>query len=310
MTIENQTPGAAKPTPARFVDAVFGGQPFLARTALDAGIISRQDLRTRFRQIHPKVYAWKSAELSTRQKIRAAWLWAGPESVLCGGAAAYLLGEQYFGVEIVDDEVELWRQEWRAPPVGVAARRWRLTPDHARVSGMRVTTPARTAIDLARQITSDARAIAVLDSMCKSGRATPDAIAETACAMAGQKGVRRVLALLPRVDPKSESPKETELRLQMEGAGLPRFESQVEVFDEFGTLISRLDLGNREWKVGLQYDGDGHLRRDRRDRDSMTMMRLASLGWEVKRVTQGMLRVPQTLRGFAREAFERQGWAP
>ncbi|WP_010540835.1 hypothetical protein [Dietzia alimentaria] len=308
MTTENQATHEHRLTAARFVDAVFGGDPFLARTALSAGIISRQDLRTRFRQVHPKVYAWKSSELSTYQKIRAAWLWAGPESVLCGGAAAYLLGEQYFGAEIVDDEVQLWRPGWRTPPDGIVARRWRSAPEHIRRSGMRMTTPARTAIDLARQVTPDVRAIAVMDSMCRTGHADPDAIAETAFAMAGKPGVRRVLELLPQVDPKAESPKETELRLQMKGAGLPRFESQVEVFDEFGTLVSRLDLGNRQWKVGLQYDGDGHLKRDRRDHDSLTMMRLASLGWEVKRVTQGMLRAPRTLRGFVKEAFERQGW--
>lgn len=308
VTIEKPTPNELRPTAGRFVEAVFGGDPFLAKAALNAGVISRQDLRTRFRQVHPKVYVWRSADLNSYQKIRAAWLWAGPDSVLCGGAAAYLLGEQYFGEEMVDDKVQLWRPGWRSPPIGIAARRWRIAPEHVGYAGMSVTTPARTAIDLARQFGSDVRAIAAMDSMCRTGHASQDSIAETAFGMAGQTGVRRVLGLLPLVDPKSESPKETELRIQMADAGLPRFESQVEVFDEFGALVSRLDLGNREWKVGLQYDGEGHLQRERRDQDSMTMMRLASLGWEVKRVTQGMLRIPATLRGFAHEAFERQGW--
>lgn len=308
VTIEKPIPSEHRLTAGRFVEAVFGGDPFLARAALNAGVISRQDLRTRFRQVHPKVYVWRSADLNTYQKIRAAWLWAGSDSVLCGGAAAYLLGEQYFGEEMVDDSVQLWRPGWRSPPPGIVARRWRFAPEHVGIAGMSVTTPARTAIDLARQFESDVRAIAAMDSMCRSGHASQDSIAEAAFTMAGQTGVRRVLSLLPKVDPKAESPKETELRLVMADTDLPPLESQVEVFDEFGTLVSRLDLGNRQWKVGLQYDGGGHLKRERRDQDSMIMMRLASLGWEVKRVTQGMLRMPTTLRAFAHEAFERQGW--
>lgn len=302
--------GCDRGTAAQFVRAVFGGEPFLASAALAAGIVSRQDLRTRFRRVHPRIYVWKSAELTIHQKIRAAWLWAGSDAVLCGGAAAYLAGEEYFGEELVNAQVSLWRPQWRSPPPGIAAHRWRTAPESMQYSGMLLTPPARTAIDLARHLRSDVRAVAVMDSMCRSGGTTPDAIADAAFGMSGQTGVRRVVQLLPQVDPKSESPKETELRLQMANSDFPRFESQVEVHGEYGRLISRLDLGNREWKVGLQYDGEGHLKRERRDHDSMTTMRLTSLGWDVLRVTNGMLRTPRTLMGFVREAFERQGWRP
>lgn len=78
---------------AAFVRAVCGGEPFLAETALATGVLARQDLRTRFRRIHPKVYARRSAELTTMQSIRAAWLWGGADAVFCGGAAAFLAGE-------------------------------------------------------------------------------------------------------------------------------------------------------------------------------------------------------------------------
>lgn len=296
-------------TPSAFVTAVYRGEPFLAKAALQAGVLTKADLRARFRRIHPRVFALKNAELTLEQKIRAAWLWGGPSTVICGGAAAHLAGEQYFGEEIVEDSVQLWRPVWRAPPPGIQVHRWPTPPSVVRVDGMAVTSPARTAIDMARHLTSDVRAIAALDSMCQSGRTNPDAIAAAAFEMAGQTGVRRVLGLLPMVDPAAESPKETEMRLMMAGSGLPGFESQVEVFDEFGTLVSKLDLGNRRWKVGLQYDGGEHLKRARRDHDSLTMMRLASLGWEVRRVTQGMLCAPGQLVGFAEVAFRRQGWS-
>lgn len=228
--------------------------------------------------------------------------------MICGGAAGYLAGEAYFGEELVRDEVQLWRPTWRNPPPGIAVRKWTATPDHLLWKGMAVTTPARTAIDLARHLASDVRAVAALDSMCRTGGTDPDEIAAAAFAMAGQTGVRRVLGLLPAVDPLAESPKESELRMIMGATDLPAFESQVEIRDESGALISRLDLGNRQWKVGLQYDGNEHLTRARRDGDSVAMLRLAALGWEAWRVTQGLLRTPQTLTRFVRGAFERQGW--
>lgn len=309
VTVENSSPLMPKQrTSSAFVAAVFRGEPFLAKAALQAGVLTKQDLRARFRRIHPRVFARKNAELTSAQKIRAAWLWGGPSAVICGGAAAFLAGEQYFGDEIVEDKVQLWRPVWRSPPPGIVVHRWPLPPPVVRLDGMSVTSPARTAIDLARHLQSDVRAIAALDSMCQSGRTDPDAIASTAFEMAGHTGVRRVIGLLTMVDPGSESPKETEMRLIMMGSGLPRFEPQVKVFDESGTLISKLDLANRQWKVGLQYDGGEHLKRERRDHDSLTMMRLASLGWEIRRVTQGMLHTPDRLTGFAAVAFTRQGW--
>lgn len=310
VALDNSTPTKLEQrTSAGFVAAVHRGEPFLAKTALEAGVLTRQDLRTRFRRVHPRVFVRKAAELTPRQKIRAAWLWGGPSPVICGGAAAYLLGERYFGEELVEQKVQLWRPGWRAPPPGIVMHRWPTAPPAVRVFGMAATTPARTAIDVARHVKSDVRAVAALDAMCRFGGTDTNAIAETAFEMVGHSGVRRVLGLLPMVDPGAESPKETELRLVMAGSRLPRFDTQVEVLDEFGRLISRLDLGNRQWKVGLQYDGGEHLKRERRDHDSMTMMRLASLGWEVRRVTQGMLHTPDTLMGFAADAFRRQGWS-
>lgn len=287
---------------------MYGGEPFLAKPALAARIVTRQDLRARFRRVHPKVYMWRTANLTYERRIRAAWLWGGSGSILCGGAAAYLSGEKYFGAELVDNSVQLWLPTWRHSPPGIVVRGWPTAPEHVLVRGMSVTSPARTAIDLARLLTPEERAIAALDSMCRTGGTDPDAIASTAFGMSGQSGVRRVLGLLPSVDPKSESPKESELRLIMRATDLPELESQVEVFDELGRLVSRLDLASRRWKVGLQYDGKEHLTRARRDGDSEAMLRLAALGWEIKRVTQGLLHTPRSLTNYVRGAFEKQGW--
>lgn len=255
------------------------------------------------------MYARRPAELTRDQRIRAAWLWAGPSSVLCGGAAAHLLGEEYFGKEVVDDAVELWLPTWRTPPPGIAVRSWRTRPDSVRRRGMDVTTPARTAIDLARALPSDIRAIAALDSMCSKGGADPAAIALTAAGMGGETGVGRVRRLLARVDPAMQSPKETEVRLFMAEAGLPPMDPQVTIYDEDGLRVCTVDFANRLWKVGIEYDGREHqIDPRRRDRDSLVAIRVAALGWRVPRITQGLLRSPRELVGHIRTAFEQQGW--
>lgn len=295
----------------RFARAVYGGAPFRSAQALAAGVLTRHDLRTRFHRVHPRVYARSPDELTRDQRVRAAWLWAGSSSVLCGGTAAFLHGEVYFGPESVDDEVELWLPAWRTPPDGIRVRSWPVRSESAQLNGMAVSTPARTAIDLARLIPSDIRAVAALDAMCHSGGASPEAIAAAAQEMSGSAGVGRVIALLPSVDPRMESPKESEVRLLMRDSGLPPMQPQVTIYDERGVEVCRADFGNRRWKVGIEYDGKQHqIDRTRRDGDSLTAIRVAALGWRIPRITQGIIARPEMFLGFMRQAFEAQGWRP
>lgn len=45
-----------------------------------------------------------------------------------------------------------------------------------------------------------------------------------------------------------------------------------------GRIIARLDLVIAECRLGLQYDGSGHLARSQRDRDSRITAELGNLG--------------------------------
>ena len=56
----------------------------------------------------------------------------------------------------------------------------------------------------------------------------------------------------------SESPKETELRLLLSRNGLPEPELNVELFDDRGTFIARLDMLYTRWRVAVEYDGRQH----------------------------------------------------
>jgi hypothetical protein len=127
---------------------------FIGREALRQGKLSRYQLRAGFRAIYPDVYLATGATSSLRARSEAAWLWSGRRGVLAGLAAAALHGSDWIG----DDEaVELiWRNPH--PPAGVLTRNQRVEGDEVtRVDGLPVTTSARTAFDLSRQLSIQAQ---------------------------------------------------------------------------------------------------------------------------------------------------------
>jgi hypothetical protein len=85
--------------------------------------------------------------------------------------------------------------------------------------------------------------------------------------------------VLDLVDPGAESPQETRVRLLLVRAGLPRPETQLPVYDEFGQLVAELDMGWRDVMVGVDYEGKHHwktprqIRRDIRRHEAVTELR-------------------------------------
>lgn len=83
-----------------------------------------------------------------------------------------------------------------------------------------------------------------------------------------------------------ESPKETETRLLLVDAGLPEPVVQHEVRDG-RRLVARIDLAYPQWKIAIEYEGDGH-RTDAAQwrRDIQRQRELEDRGWIVVRITQ------------------------
>lgn len=69
-------------------------------------------------------------------------------------------------------------------------------------------------------------------------------------------------------------------------------QTQIEVRDEHGSFVARLDMGWPDLKIAIEYDGDQH-RRDRRQyvRDMRRRDELDRLGWIVVRVVAEDLEV-------------------
>lgn len=41
-------------------------------------------------------------------------------------------------------------------------------------------------------------------------------------------------------------------------AGLPKPQTQIRVFDDYGDFVARIDLGYEQLRVGVEYDGPQH----------------------------------------------------
>lgn len=225
---------------------------FIGSEALKRGILTRGQLRWRYEALFPDVYVARQATLSLRRRTVAAWLWTGRSGVIAGRAAAAMHGAKWVGPET---PIELIWQNPR-PPRGVVVRNERVDTDETtEIDGMAVTTPARTAADLARHLPRD-EAVAHLDALANASGVTASAALALLTRHPKARGLRRAPIALSLMDGGAQSPKETWLRLLLVDDGLPPPRNQIKVTDGFNDAY--LDMGFDDPKVGLDYDGALH----------------------------------------------------
>jgi len=163
------------------------------------------------------------------------------------------------------------------------------------VGGCPVTTPLRTAFDLARH-RDIVDAVLGVDALLTARLVTLDDLDNYLPATIGRPGRSRLLAVRDLASPGAESPMETRTRLIIVTDGLPPPVLQHQVYDQDGRFIARLDLAYPEWMIGIEYDGDHHRERDvfRRDAERLNQLQLA--GWRILRFTaDDVLRHPRRL---------------
>lgn len=150
--------------------------------------------------------------------------------------------------------------------------------------GLPVTTPLRTAVDLARLLPFTSAVVGVDRLLSLGGTTREDLLAVVAAPgrWRGRPAVRRVA---DACDPSAESPQESVLRLQWVGAGLPRPLANATVLDTSGRFVARVDLLDPDAGVVGEYDGAYHSSSDRRSKDSARQEGLEGLGLVVVRAT-------------------------
>lgn len=134
--------------------------------------------------------------------------------------------------------------------------------------------------------------IAVGDALVnrRNPHATLEQLREAVATHAGRRGHRRIVVALDSVRPRTDSPKETELRLLIVRAGLPEPAVNPPVLSRDGEFIGYFDLVYWRQRVLIEYDGDHH-RTDRAqyEHDIDRIERAMADGWRVIRVNRAHL---------------------
>lgn len=255
--------------------------------ALAASRITDHRLRTSYVAVHRNVYVPRGEQLTAIDKAVAAWLWSGRRAVVAGMSAAALHGVRWIDAGL---PAELNRPG-RDKVDGILLQSDRLAEDEICVRrGIPVTTPSRTGFDVGRRPGLES-AVIRLDALLHATGVKPDDVAALAGRHRGARGSVQLRKALGLADPGSESPQETRTRLALIAAGVPRPTTQIEVYDDHGCFVARLDMGWPSYRVAVEFDGAQHWTDPRqRSRDIDRLAELAALGWAIVRVSSEMLR--------------------
>jgi very-short-patch-repair endonuclease len=203
----------------------------------------------------------------------------GAEGFLCGLTAAWI-----HGIDVQDRRGSLvWvgrpTGSWRRPRAGCLVREITIADSDLQViNGTAVTTPLRTAFDCARWLTL-VEAVVVADALAHAGLITAAGLRAYVRAHRGLRGVVQASRVADLIEPLTESPMESRLRMLLLSGGLGVPVAQFEVRDTAGVFVARADFAYPQRRVIVEYDGSQHWgqrREDDRRRDAMR-----ALGWTV-----------------------------
>ncbi|MCV7227795.1 hypothetical protein [Mycolicibacterium komossense] len=222
--------------------------PIIGSEALHTGALTRGQLRWRYTALYPDVYVPVGSRIDLLTRAQGAWLWSGRSGIIAGATAANL-----HGVSVKDGAaaVELIAKRRRTPP-GVTVRQERIGDDElSRFGEMMLTSPARTALDLARRLPRD-EAVITLDRLALATEVDPGETAALVDRYSGARGIEQARTAIGLMDFSGGSPLYTRLRLMLIDAGLPRPETAILLGDDVwsGVVIA---IGWPQWRVGVGF---------------------------------------------------------
>jgi hypothetical protein len=265
-------------------------------------VLSRSQLDTRIDRgdlvkVWTGVYA--RGEPNTLTRLRGLDLRAGTQVAICLGTAAAAHG---FDTEDDDDlHVLTPPRHLLRDSDGLRVHRRDGAP-LVMVDGRRATSPAWTAVEVARSLRRP-RALATLDAALRSRTCDRQDLHMAAVEQFGRRGIVHVRELIPLADALAESPMESEARLMMLDGGLPAPTLQHEVIDADGRLW-RVDFAWPDLRIAVEYDGfDWHSDPVAFRRDRVKRAALRDIRWQVMSIVfDDVRRRPnQTVRGIRTE---------
>lgn len=228
-------------------------------------------------------------------RVHAAWAKAPPGSVLAGWAAAVVHGvpatfldgmvgpDTYRPVDIcVPDSAGTYET------AGLRPRRSHVPEaQRERHGALVVTSPMRTALDLARWERFEPTRLAMLDLSARFGLIDKGEFADFLAPLGGLHRLNRVRELVPLISVRAESVPESEMRFRWLSAGLPVPVANQPVHDRFDRFVGRCDLFDREEGLAAEYQGFWHDLDQAPELDEARLMRLRSMNVTVVEIRKG-----------------------
>lgn len=186
--------------------------------------------------------------------------------------------------------------------------------------GVRLTSPARTWLDLASVLRLEDLVAAGDHLVCSHGPEFPvpkdalcsiDELREIVGRHPGMRGVRTARAALELIRVGADSAPETHMRLALIDANLPEPELNHVVRNHLGLPVLWPDAAYLECKVSLQYDGRHHGGIEQHLRDIERQERSLAHGWLEVRISKHDLEGerPAVVHKVLR-ALQSRGWKP
>jgi hypothetical protein len=244
-------------------------RPFRHADALTCGALARHHLTDgTYRLLFPGV------SVSADMTVTMAMLAAGAALLHPGAVVGGLAAAAVWDVDVAppDRTVDLLvgRSVRRSVP-GVRLQRV-LVPEAeiAVVGGVRVTSPARTAFDLSRQLPRG-EAVPVLDALFRATDEDPAVVRALVGGHVGERGVTQVEPVLAWADPRSPSPGASRLRVGLLARGMAVPLVAQRLLDGEGRLVAELALAWPGVRLGLAHTAG-------------VRAAAAAVGWEVLEV--------------------------
>lgn len=279
------------------VEVMLHRGPFFVSDAKRVGV-SWDDLQTRsWRRLSHGQYASTGVSHDTRLKLLAVARRMPARYAFSGPTAAWILGLDMSPEPV---EVTIGRDVPVRARAGVRLRRAALPEaDAITRHGFRTTSALRTVCDLGSRADL-VESVVAIDMALRARLVGLSELMHRVQTRAGQKGIKRLRRAVRLADPRSESPMETRLRLELIRARLPHPSVQVELHDAAGQIIGRADLYYPDRRLVIEYDGENH--KDRLAADLRRQNALVNAGYHLLRFTVADLRISGSAAAQVRRA--------
>lgn len=245
----------------------FAGLPFTRRQVPRkvAWLLARGEIREVLKGVYVDVRVADSPDL----RADALQLVVPADAVVCGRASAWLHGIDTTALS----------------PESIIRPQWTFQPRPTiEVRGLKVTTPAATAIELAIHLERPF-ALSAVDALLHARTVTPDQLREASTTYFYEDGNTQAHQILRYADRRAASPAESWLRLRLIDAGFGQPSLQVRVKGPRRDYLIDVAYPDRPvdgHRLGLEYDSDQWRSGAKAEaRDESRRTELESLGWHI-----------------------------